>query len=478
MANLLDFKKIAKYFPAPIRKAWGAFIDAIIYAGPGFTDEPTGFPNRTDSAISFDDGNRKFTIEPVSDSFLYLFKGELITVSEAVEVVIGDPTGLYHIYFDEDGALVSVSGAVSPFDLIRDNVYVANIYWDAPNSKSVIQGDERHGLMPWQSHWLQHHYNGGALYGGDGLTFHDIHTDEDGSSDTHVQFAAAGGNFADEDIYHVIQGRPLAGFTIPIIAKTGSSPTWFTVAENDAPIVLDSGVPQYNYWNGASWVQQGVTSTKYFLAHIIATNDWRASHGFISIQGENQYDSKNAARLGATVEMKAFEIENLPIADGLPLGTFIVEYKSSYTNTYSSRFVSTDLGDDYVSWLYWSPNEPTVLMASMRMSTQSILTGTATLTGAGWHTVFDESPGTGLTVNIVRKTSIATTDVEFRVTLDGVEFLSDTVSLLGGPQVILGVSADSQYPLPLFANYSILIEARHAGGPASPEIQAFGMSYA
>ena len=347
--NLLEFKRFAKYFAAPIRSAWGRFIDAIIAAGPGYTMDPTGFPSRDDSSISFDDGTRVFTIEPVSDSFLYLFKGELITVSNAVEVTIKDSDGLQHIYFDEDEALVA-DDSITLLELIRDNVYVANIYWNATLNESVIQGDERHGLMPWQSHLLQHEYNGGTLYGGEGLTFHDISVDQDGSSDSHVQFAAAAGMIVDEDIYHVIPGR-LGGFDIPVLAKTGALGVWFVAAVNDAPIVLDTGVPQFNYWNGAAWVQQSVTSTKYFLAHIFATNDMRSGYQLIVIQGENEYVSKNAARLGATTEIDDLDTAGLPMAEFLPLGTFIIEYRSSYTNTYSSRFVSTDLGDDYVSWL-------------------------------------------------------------------------------------------------------------------------------
>ena len=72
------------------------------------TGEPTGFPNRDDSHISFDDGSREFTIQPSGiASFDYYIKGKKTTITDEDSVVIDDEEGMHFIYYNASGTLIA-----------------------------------------------------------------------------------------------------------------------------------------------------------------------------------------------------------------------------------------------------------------------------------------------------------------------------------------------------------------------------------
>ena len=60
---------------------------SAIQALGDITSEPTGFPNRTDSTYSIDNGTRTFTIQPVGASFKYYIKGVEYEVTAPDSVV-------------------------------------------------------------------------------------------------------------------------------------------------------------------------------------------------------------------------------------------------------------------------------------------------------------------------------------------------------------------------------------------------------
>jgi len=61
--------------------------------------EPSGFPNQTDSTMTFTDGTRTFSIQPVGDDFYYYIAGEKFT-STGDTVVIDNTEGIHVIYYD------------------------------------------------------------------------------------------------------------------------------------------------------------------------------------------------------------------------------------------------------------------------------------------------------------------------------------------------------------------------------------------
>jgi hypothetical protein len=72
--------------------------------------DPTGFPNRTDSTISFTDGDLTFSIQPVSGTFDYYIDGVLFT-SSGDTIIIDDTEGVHFIYYNGDALTDSINSS-------------------------------------------------------------------------------------------------------------------------------------------------------------------------------------------------------------------------------------------------------------------------------------------------------------------------------------------------------------------------------
>lgn len=207
-------------------------------------------------------------------------------------------------------------------------------------------GDERHGLQPWQSHLMWHEKIGTYVRSGFGLA--DFTIDQAGNNDVDAEFSCATGVLVDEDLTHTLATLAVPA-ALPVMFKDGASALWRKDVAIDAPIKLSGGAPYYNLDTAGTWSQAAISSNKYFLAHILATNDPRAGHQFVSVQGENEYNSKADARVGANTEVNDLYTGGLPMQEFLWIGTII--YKRKGSNAYESAAISTASGEDYVSWL-------------------------------------------------------------------------------------------------------------------------------
>jgi hypothetical protein len=87
--------------------------------------ESTGFVDPTESELSFNDGNRTFTIAPVDVSFTFWAFGNRYVKTEAESIQINDIDGLWYIYYDVNGDL----GAVQSIWDLSTMVPVATILW-------------------------------------------------------------------------------------------------------------------------------------------------------------------------------------------------------------------------------------------------------------------------------------------------------------------------------------------------------------
>ena len=198
-----------------------------------WTKDPTGIPiGEVDSVdLDFDDTTRTLTVD---GNFTYLYQGREVEFSGPVTVQWPNTTGLCHFYFNGDDELVADT-SITFLDIIRDNAYFANLYWNASRSEVVLAGDELHELMPWQAHLLQHQYNGGTSYGSGCIIGGDL--------DTHAQFSMTNGTFLDEDRHHSFGGKSVT-VEFQTWAKEGLSGDWFVAAVDSAPVVMSGGVPQ------------------------------------------------------------------------------------------------------------------------------------------------------------------------------------------------------------------------------------------
>lgn len=130
------------------------------------TSEPTGFVNRSDSYLSFNDSTEELTVSGTYSYYIHGVKHSISSPKSAA--VLG--AGLNLFYLDSSETL-QVTQSFSIETILRDNAYVAVVYWDDVDSKHIYFGDERHGILwDWNLHAYHHLTEGTKYQSGLGLT--------------------------------------------------------------------------------------------------------------------------------------------------------------------------------------------------------------------------------------------------------------------------------------------------------------------
>lgn len=303
-----------------------------------------GFGDRTQSSLSINDASRTLTITPLSGSYVYYANGVKVTVSTIKTRVWNPIEGLHFFYFDEFGQLLSTN-TFNP-DLILKHALVSVIYWDTTNLKHIYWGDERHGLiMTSMTHYYLHTTRGAVFQ--EGCKLNGFSVDGTGDINANAQFTAGTGIIWDEDIKFSIASQS----DFPIFYREGAT-NWRRKNADSFACVYNgtagySGtLLAYNRLLSGVWDLHMVQNNKFCLTHIFATND--IEYPYIGILGQNEYNDKASARDGAVQEIK--ELDGLPVAEFVPIGSIIFQVSNTYANTPKARVVSTDSGDAYVDY--------------------------------------------------------------------------------------------------------------------------------
>jgi hypothetical protein len=310
--------------------------------------EPTGFPNQTDSTISFDDGTRTFTISPVGDSFSYWIRGHEYIIDSSDDVQITDTEGLWFIYYYGD----TLTASQTPWQFDGLYAFIALIYWDVTNQKSIIFGEERHGLtMDWATHNRLHNVDG-AQIGKNDFKFSDFVLDGDGSLDSHAQFSCTTGSLYDEDLTNTVinNGTPSNPFeqelspilNVPVYYREGTD-NWRKTNKSSFACIYDGiNTIKYNYDNAGNWSLQNASDGYFVTMWIYATNN--IFEPIIAVCGQNQYSSLEQADINNRIIN--LDDSNLPFIEFCLLGKIIFETKTTYTNSAKASIRSYSRGDE------------------------------------------------------------------------------------------------------------------------------------
>jgi hypothetical protein len=326
-----------------------AEVDTFI---SGRAPHENGFPNRTDSVVTFDDATRTLTIAPTGASFQFYVLTVLYTRSSPENIQISDTEGLHFIFYDQTGTLAE-STAFFP-EIITEDALVAVVYWDVSAQEAILFAEERHGsTMDSQTH-IYNHLTFGTRYG-NGLALGDLDVDGNGDDASAAQFSVAGGSIWDEDIELTIANgspqtlSPVA--SIPVYYRTGANGDWNKSTPAIAPIVTTgTGRAAWNEEVGGVWQLTEVGNNDFVLAHIFATGD--KTNPIIAIMGQEDYATTGQARDGAEVEIRQLQLGGLDdlSPEFLAVATVIYQTSNGYDNAVKSRVRSTDSGDAYIDW--------------------------------------------------------------------------------------------------------------------------------
>lgn len=310
------------------------------------TKEPTGFPNRTDSTISFSDSvpARTFSISPTVTSFDFYVKGKKFTKTLTETIQIPNLAGDHYIYYDELGNLATTQ--VSSTSLFENNALVAVVYWNTDTNTSTYFAEERHGLtMDGATHSYLHTVFGTRYLRG--LALQGFSVDGTGNLAADAQFTSDQGAVRDEDILVTI----LAQTQIPILYRQGQ--LWRKKAADSYPVIYSgtagytgaNGILPYNQFTGGNWQLTEVSNNKFVLVHLFATND--INNGVVGIQGTAEYNDVTSARTAASTEITS--LSGLPFVEFCPIGSVIFETAIGYTNAPKARVRSVN-GGNYVDF--------------------------------------------------------------------------------------------------------------------------------
>lgn len=310
------------------------------------TDQ-NGFPYDllSDSELSFTDGTRTFYITPTGDSFHYYQLGDKYFIESVDSIIIPDETGLYAIYYDS-GSLEYIK---NPNDyevtiVIRKKVTVAYVYYNATSGGAVLVNDERHGISMSPDTHAYLHFTRGAQYA-NGFAPESI-VIGNGSLDSHVQFGISSGAILDEDLYHALDAvTSTTGLAYFYRLSTGDwykgTNTGFSFPVGATPL------PQYNQWTGTEFQLTELISGNYMLLHIFACPDIDKKPSVIL--GITDYNSIAGATAGLADEVNQV-LAGLAAPEYVPIASFILEGKTSFTNSVNARIVQNSDGEDYRDW--------------------------------------------------------------------------------------------------------------------------------
>ncbi|UCF48283.1 MAG: hypothetical protein JSU89_14125 [Myxococcales bacterium] len=316
--------------------------DARANSAP-LTAEPTGFPNITDTALSFVSATRTFTITPTGASFDFYSKGTKYTKSSAQSVVIPNTTGLHFVYFDASGTLVS---SLVPWSFGAGLAFVATVYWNTAATSEYVLGEERHGLvMDWRTHQYLHETRNTVYVSGFAISGYVLDSD----TDADVQFGLTNGQIDDEDLRHLIThaAAPSNPFEqvltdpcyLPVYYRDGAGGVWRHDSATAFPFKnTAAGRINFNAESGGTWSQQQVANNNYVAYWVFATNDWTAP--IVSIQGQREDNTLADARANNGYETLQFG--GLPSTEWKLLFRVIYQTGNGFAGTRKAKVEGVD----------------------------------------------------------------------------------------------------------------------------------------
>jgi hypothetical protein len=306
--------------------ASGLFYGQSLYQT--VTKEPTGFPSRTDSTVTFSTSTRQLTITPTGATFDVWSKGTRWQFGATSSGAIANATGTYIFYFNPAGVLLSSTS----FPSFTDGTAIAATVYFTPgaNAQKYI-GFERHGVIMDGATHKQQHFNFGMRYQGTGLT----------GVFTNTTFSLTEGTVSDEDLDFTVP----ATTTNAVFYKSGG--TGFSFLMNQTiPYKMGTLQPQYNNGNALA----DVGNTNYWAVWTFATNN--VNQQILTVIGQRQDTSIANARANNTPD--ALSMGNLPTAEmkllyrsiyrngaGTPSYIETADYRNTQANA-NTNFVATN----------------------------------------------------------------------------------------------------------------------------------------
>lgn len=255
---------------------------------------------------SWNDGNRTLTLTPVSGTYEYWVSGVKYT-SSGDSIQISNDTGMHYVVYNGD----TLEESMTVWNILADNrALVAEIFWNASDSKAIIIGAEPHTYtLPAATHYWQHTSIGTRYIKG-------LAVSQNGTDNWKID--VSDGQIADEDIFIDIANgttdvfeQPMAALEAPKLYRSGTTWTY----NNSVPsniVLLDGSNDVYrNTESGGSWSLTAILANRYSAMWMIATNDINNPLFWVVGQG----DSGNIGDADTGNQFSDMNFSGLPTAE-------------------------------------------------------------------------------------------------------------------------------------------------------------------
>lgn len=297
--------------------------------------DTTGFSDRTNNTLSFNDSTRTLTLAPTGANFTIYYKGKAVLIDTSKTITITNTSGGHWIHWDYTlNRLVDIGATPS----IRDNLLVAYIYWDASSSYASFFSDERHSVSVDKNWHYYQHTTSGAIWKSGGDASYTI-------NNTNIVTLALSSPIvlADEDLEHSIthQYIPANAYeqtlnnttaSLPVLYLSGTS--YKQTAATSIPWYPSVTRAYYNEVTGGSGSLVTASADDMYITYwVVATNDTR--YPVKLVMGRNAWLSYSEA------ETENFDSYGLPMPEIAPMYKVILKTRSSYTqNTARVNIIS------------------------------------------------------------------------------------------------------------------------------------------
>jgi len=312
----------------------------------GILGDPVGHYDRSSSIMSFDNGTRLFTIQPLAPAteFTIFGRGQRkIVINEALTVTCGTDVGLHYVYFNCETGQLAESTSWPGFDCPLCSFY----YWDG--AKSLGLADERHGaVMPWVVHAYLHQTIGTRYQGGGDLV--QLATGGGGANGD-AQISITDVELWDEDIQYLVvrSAAPSAPFEqelgfstttpgqIPVFYRTGADGHWtaddattfpMRPFDGQTPGPGNTARPGYNLDTAGTWSVADPGQNKFIAMFIYGTNN--QEQPIIAIMGQRFDNNRRQAEDNNTVE--ALNLGDFPFVETKVMYRLIIKVNDGYAN--------------------------------------------------------------------------------------------------------------------------------------------------
>jgi predicted nucleic acid-binding Zn-ribbon protein len=288
------------------------------------TLDMTGFPNRTDSNIAFNESNREFSISPASSSYSIYYKGKEFNISSSLTLTITNQSGGRYIKFNPVTEQLEES-SIGAHPSLLDDLLVSYIYWDSGNLKAIIFGDERHSSHRDTQWHLSQHLDVGAIWRSGGALNYALNNDD-------VTISMGDITIADEDLTHnILHGNASTHYQqilngdaeIPVIYLNGTQVTQTTVSS--VPWVQGTSRIAYNPIDGQGQGSLVDVSNNDFVSYfLVATND--VTYPIKLLLGHYEHSDSSSA------EAEEFDDFGFSVPELVPLYKIVMQAKDTATN--------------------------------------------------------------------------------------------------------------------------------------------------